>query len=81
MVRIFLSAVSFLAPLMFLNSLGSGPRFDWYGGQSASLAVFSAVLIIIGFSSASILIWGQYRASRAHAERDPIQRWLLRRDR
>lgn len=80
-VRIILSALSFVAPLTFLNSLDSGPRFDWYDGQSATLAVFSVVLVIIGFSSAAVLSWGQFRASRAHAERDPIQRWLLRRDR
>lgn len=79
-VRIVLAALSAFAPLLFLDSLDRGPRFDFYDGEGLALTVFSLALLVIGVGTAAVLLWGQFRAARAHAERDPIQRWILRRD-
>ena len=78
-LRIAAATVSVLAPIVYLDTLDRGPRFSWYDGQTAALTVFSLLFLVIGIGTGAVLIWGQYRASRAHAERDPIQRWLLRR--
>lgn len=80
-VRIVLAALSAFVPLVFFDSLDRGPRFGWYDGEGLALTVFSLALLAIGLGTACVLLWGQYRAARAHAERDPIQRWILRRDR
>jgi hypothetical protein len=78
-LRIVAAVVSILAPLVYLDTLDRGPRFSWYDGQTAALTVFSLLFVAIGFGTGAVLLWGQYRASKAHAERDPIQRWILRR--
>lgn len=80
-VRIVLAALSAFAPLLFLDSLDRGPRFGFYDGEGLALTLFSLALLAIGLGTAAVLLWGQYRAAKAHAERDPIQRWILRRDR
>jgi len=78
-LRIAAATLSVLTPIVFFDTLDRGPRFSWYDGQTAALTVFSLLLLAIGVGTGAIVIWGQFRASRAHAERDPIQRWILRR--
>lgn len=82
-LRIVLATLSVFAPLVFLISLEDSPRFQptWHHGEAPAVTAFALVLAAVGLTAGSILMWGQYRAARAHAERDPIQRWILRRDR
>lgn len=78
-VRIGASAVSALAPLTFLDVLDRGPRPTWWDGETLALTLFSIGFVAIGLGTAAVVIWGQFRAARAATERDPVQRWLLRR--
>ncbi|MCL3820188.1 hypothetical protein [Aeromicrobium wangtongii] len=80
-VRIALAAVSMLAPLAFLDTLDRGPRASWYEGETTSLWLFCLAFLTVGLGTGAVLLWGQFRAARAYTERDPVQRWLLRRDR
>lgn len=82
-LRIVLCAMSFLAPFVFLRAMQPGSRFHstWQQSQEASITVFVLILAVVGISAGVVTFGGQHRANRAHSERDPIQRRLLRRDR
>jgi hypothetical protein len=83
-LRIGLAALAFLSPFAFL-ALGveGGPRYQptWDEGQGTTVLVVTLGLLVTGWVAGATVLWGQFRMSRAHAERDPIQRWILRRDR
>lgn len=80
--RIVLAVLSIMSPLVFLVSLQDSPRFHptWQDGQAASVTVFSIMFAVVAVSAAIFSFGGVFRANRAHSERDPIQRFLLRRD-
>ena len=82
-MRLVLSVMSFFAPLAFLTATDPASRFYLTSQQSqrASITVFVLALAVVGIAAGIFTFGGIFRANRAHSERDPIQRWLLRRDR
>jgi hypothetical protein len=81
-LRTALGSLAFLTPFAVLALLQGGPRYEsptWVGEQTLAVTVFLLALAAVSFAAGGIVLWGQYRAARAHAERDPIQRWIFRR--
>lgn len=79
--KIVVATFAFMCPILFLASLDDGAQMDWYAGQTLSLTVFAVALIFASFCAGIAMFGGVFRANRAHSERDPVQRKLLRRDR
>ncbi len=83
-VRLVVAVVSILSPLAFIVlALEGGPRYQptWQDGQGPAVTVFVVCLAVAGVTAGAIVFWGLFRTNRAHAERDPVQRRLLGRDR
>jgi hypothetical protein len=83
-LRLLLSVVAVLSPLAFIMlALEGGPRYTptWQDGQGPAVTVFVMALAVAGSAAGIVAFGGLFRMNRAQAQRDPVQRRLLQRDR
>jgi hypothetical protein len=83
-LRLVVSVAATLSPLAFIMlALEGGPRYQptWQDGQGPAVTVFVILLAVAGLTAGIIVFGGLFRTNRAQAERDPVQRRLLDRDR
>lgn len=83
-LRLVVSVTAILSPLAFIMlALEGGPRYrpTWQDGQTPAVTVFVIVLAVAGATAGAVVFGGLLRTNRAQAERDPVQRRLLGRDR
>ncbi|WP_439690441.1 hypothetical protein ACRQ4C_05765 [Curtobacterium sp. SP.BCp] len=72
-----MAVAAFLVGPMVGDQLQRTPAEDaWWSGQTAAVAVFIVGLLAVSLT-ATVLMGAQWRANRAHSQRDPIQRKLL----
>ncbi|MEK6309528.1 MAG: hypothetical protein V4737_10795 [Curtobacterium sp.] len=77
-LRIVAAVAAFLVTPMIGDQLQRTPSDQqWWAGQTASVTVFVLGLLLVSMTAAVVLMGGQWRANRAHARRDPVQRRLL----
>lgn len=77
-LRIVVAVAAFLVGPMVGDQLQRTPAEDaWWSGQPAAVAVFIVGLLAVSLTATVVLMGGQWRANRAHSQRDPIQRKLL----
>lgn len=83
-LRMVLAVAAMLSPLAFIAlALEGGPRYQptWQEGQTPAVTVFVLLMAAAGVTAGVIVFGGLFRTNRAQAERDPVQRRLLDRDR
>ncbi|MFJ2977459.1 hypothetical protein ACIPEP_01255 [Curtobacterium sp. NPDC087082] len=77
-LRIVAAVAAFLVTPMLGDQLQRTPADQqWWAGQTASVTVFVLGLLVVSMTVVVVLMGGQWRANRAHARRDPVQRRLL----